>query len=172
MIGDGGYVLTVDSLLANSRTGVSYTFATIQHDDSSLSTGTVVQRDPQRDLVVLQLSGVADHPPADLSFEGLPSLGETVAIVGYSLETVSFPTARLGIVNVRPGTNGAKYLETDAPVGPGSSGSPLVSTQGEILGIIVNRIPLLLGDPLPDHVYAFSMDDIRSTLQGWGILPS
>ena len=171
VIGNGSYVLTVDSLLMNSHTGISYKFVTIQHDDGSLSMGTVVQRDPQRDLAVLQLSGVANYPPADLSFEGLPSLGETVAIVGYSFETISFPTARLGIVNVRPGTNQEKYLETDALVGSGSGGSPLVSTQGEILGIIVNMIPLLLGDPLPNHAYALSMDDVRSTLQGWDILP-
>ena len=98
-------------------------------------------------------------------------MGETVAIVGYSLETVSLPTARLGIVNVRPGTNGEKYLETNALVGPGSGGSPLVSSQGEVLDIIVNVIPLLLGDPLPNHADAFSTDDARSTLQGWDILP-
>ena len=173
VIGDGSYILTTDSVLENSRTGESYDLATVQHDDGFLATGTFVAKDPLRNLAVLRLSGSTSHPPADLGFQGLPAFAETVAIVGYSEGTTDFPPAHLGIVNVRADTDmGVRYLETDAPIGPGSGGSPLVSTQGEILGIIVNTTPLLVGDPLPGHAYALSMDDIRLTLQGWGILPS
>ena len=147
--------------------------ATVQHDDGSPATGTVVQKDALRGLAVLQLSGTANHPPADLSFQGVPSFAAaaTVAIVGYSLGIASVPSAHLGRVNIRPDADGVRYLETDAPVGPGSGGSPLVSWQGELLGIIVNTTSLLVGDPVPGYAYALSMDDIRSTLQGWDILP-
>ena len=171
VIGDGSYVLTVSSLLENSRTGGSYTLVTVQHDDGSLASGNVVAKDPLRDLAVLRLSGNPSHPPVLLAFQGLPGLAETVAIVGYSQGVAGFPSAHLGIVNVRADTQmGVRFLETNALVGPGSGGSPLVSTQGEILGIIVNTTPLLVGDPLPGQAYALSMDDVRSTLQGWGIL--
>ena len=164
-------MLTVRSFLEDSRTGGSNILVTVQHDDGSLSTGTVVEKDPLRDLAVLRLSGSTTHQPADMSFQGLPGFAGAVAIVGYSLGMANFPSVHLGIVNIRPDTDmGVRYLETNAPVGPASGGSPLVSLQGEILGIIVNTTSLLVGDPLPGHAYALSMDDVRLTLQGWDIL--
>ena len=62
-----------------------------------------------------------------------------------------------------------KYIETNAIVGPISGGSPIVSTSGEIMGILVENTPLLLGDPVPKYVYALPMDDVRKAIQDMGI---
>ena len=165
-------MLTVDSLLVDSRTGGSYTLVTVQHDDGSLATGTVVAKDPVRDLAVLSLVGGGTHFPLSLGFQGVPGLAEPVAIVGYSQGVAGFPSAHLGVVNVRADTQmGVRFLETDALVGPGSGGSPVISIQGEPMGIIVNNTPLLVGEPFPGHAYALSMDDVRLAVEEMGVLP-
>ena len=171
VIGDGSYILTTNAVLDNTSAGGSYALATVHHDDGSLAAGIVIGQDPDRDLAVLSLVGGGTHFPLSLGFQGIPGLAETVAIIGYSQGVAGFPSAHLGVVNVRAdtGNTGVRYLETDALVGPGSGGSPVVSLQGEPMGIIVNSTPLLMGELLPGHAYALTMDDVRLAVEEMGV---
>ena len=37
------------------------------------------------------------------------------------------------------------------------------------MGIIVNSTPLLVGEPLPGHAYALTMDDVRLAIEEMGV---
>ena len=163
-VGDGTLVLTVASLL-EGRIGV-----TVHHDDGTSATGFVLARDVQRDLGVIRLQS-KEYTSADTGFQGVPALGENVAAIGYPQEQVGFSSITRGIVtSIRADTEmGTRFIETDAPVRPGNWGGPLISLQGEILGVIVSEMPLLQGEPVESHACVISMDDIRRALEEMGI---
>ena len=163
-IGDGGYVLTTASLV-RGRTLVS-----VRHADGSTVTGTVTARDTLRDLAVVRLRS-GEYSPADLTFQGVPAIGENVGVVGYPQALIGYPTLTRGIVtSIRVDTDeGVRFIETDAPVSEGSTGSPLMSYGGEIFGLVVSTTPLLQGDSTPGHAYALTMEDIRDALEQMGV---
>jgi S1-C subfamily serine protease len=171
VIGDGTYILTVNAALMEARTGGNYRFATITYNDGSVATGSILGKNVSKDLAVLKLLTDATHKPLSIDFQGLPAIAETVAILGYPYATIGFPTAYLGIANVRVDTLdfSVKYIETNVVVGPVSGGSPIVSTSGEVIGLLVENTSLLLGDPVPKYAYALSMDDVRKAIQDMGI---
>jgi S1-C subfamily serine protease len=44
-------------------------------------------------------------------------------------------TVTSGVFSGERGTESARLLQTDAPINPGNSGGPLVTEQGEVVGI-------------------------------------
>jgi len=67
-------------------------------------------------------------------------LGETVTAVGYPLQPVlaATPTLTRGNISSQAGLQGSVgQLQFSAPIQPGSSGGPLVSEAGELLGFAV-----------------------------------
>ena len=166
VVADGRYVLTTASLV------VKHFFVTVRDGDGTSATGTVTARDPLRDLAVIRLQG-AGFPLTDTSFQGVPAVGENVAVVGYLQQVIGFPGLTRGVVtSIRADTDeGVRFIETDAPVSEESTGNPLVSYRGEIFGFVVSTTPLLRGDPVPGHAYALTMDDIRDALAQMGVLP-
>ena len=164
VIADGRHVLTTASLVRDR------TLATVRHENGSSVTATVLASDASRDLAVLSLR-TGQFSPADLTFSGVPAIGENVGVAGYSQALIGFPTLTRGIVtSIRVDTDeGVRFIETDVPVFEGNTGSPLTSYHGELCGFVVNKTPLLRGDPVPGHAYALTMDDVRDVLEALGI---
>jgi S1-C subfamily serine protease len=103
--------------------------------------------DPTRDIAVLQLaSPLAGHPPLQIS-ANLPRQGDAVSAIGAP-RGFSF-TLSNGIVSaIRTGAECAQitpffaasdpkmtWIQTTSPISPGNSGGPLISADGEVLGI-------------------------------------
>ena len=90
--------------------------------------------DPERDLVVLKISGGRS--------QALP-LGNSDAVqVGESVYAVGNPqglegTFSQGIVSSIREVGGDKLLQITAPISPGSSGGPVLSGQGQVIGVSV-----------------------------------
>ena len=166
VVADGRYVLATASLV------VKHIFVTVRDGDGFSATGTVTGRDPLRDLAVIHLQGEG-FPVTDISFQGVPAVGENVAVVGYPQQLVSYPGLTRGVVtSIRADTDkGVRFIETDAPVIEGNTGNVLMSYRGEIFGFVVSTTPLLRGAPTPGHAYALTMDDIRDALEQMGVLP-
>ena len=75
----------------------------------------------------------------DLAFE----LGEPVTSVGYPLPNIltTSPTLTRGNISAQGGVTGsAGQIQFSAPIQPGSSGGPLVSDGGEVLGVTVGTL--------------------------------
>ena len=94
----------------------------------------------QEDLALLQVQDATPFVPAKLGSSAQVEVGDWVLAVGHPFGLGLTVTA--GIVGRRHGVltlaNGQRYtglIQTDAPINEGSSGGPLVNTQGEVVGL-------------------------------------
>jgi S1-C subfamily serine protease len=90
--------------------------------------------DPERDLVILKISGVRSSTLALASSDAV-QVGETVYAVGnpQGLEG----TFSQGIVSSIREVGTDKLLQITAPISPGSSGGPVMNSKGEVIGVSV-----------------------------------
>ena len=94
----------------------------------------IVAKDIEADIVKL----VVNIPDADIAFlelsTNVPSEGEDIVVIGNPLGFES--TVSTGIVSaVRDIPAFGKIIQITAPVSPGSSGSPVINSKGEVIGI-------------------------------------
>lgn len=107
-------------------------------DNGQTTTATVVGRDPTTDLALLRVSGdafVTFQPAAETEM----SPGHLALALGRPGQSVQ---ATLGIVSAlgsawrtRMGGQIDHYLQTDVVMYPGFSGGPLLSVDGQLLGL-------------------------------------
>ena len=138
------------------------------------STGVVQNKDTARDLVLIRLQGRNAYPSADISFEGLPAIGENIVVAGYARQTLDVPSIARGVITSLRGSliSDLRFLETDAWVSVGSFGGPLLSLQGEVMGIVVNSTSLMVGTQLEHHAYAINSAVLREFLEDSGFASS
>jgi len=102
-------------------------------DGSDSDCRKIVALDRMRDLAIF----VPETPPAKalrISDGSGPSEGERVAVIGNPLGLDG--TLSDGIVSAnRTDGNGVNIIQITAPISRGSSGSPVVNSRGEVLGI-------------------------------------
>ena len=128
----------------------------VQRDDKKLS-GRIVASSNLVDLAVLDTgTPVARFLPFRQSFE--LNLGEPVTNVGFPLQKILAPSANLtrGNVSSRGALAGSVgQFQFSAPIQPGSSGGPVVSDGGELLGVTVATLDvrrLIETGALPQNV--------------------
>ena len=102
----------------------------------SLLKAEVVGVDPETDVAVLNVSGT-DYPTLPFGNSDQLRRGEMVFAFGGPMGLENSMT--MGIVSatarqMRPG-DPMIYVQTDAPINPGSSGGPLVNHKGEVVGL-------------------------------------
>jgi S1-C subfamily serine protease len=140
------HVLTNWHVIANATGGVrNATGVDVQFSEGQWRTGTVIGADPTTDLAVVAV----DDPPAyadalSLS-ESPPEPGQEIANVGAPLglsgsispgvvnavnRSLTIPTARGGPTVVHPNA-----IQFDAAAPGGSSGSPMVDCEGNVIGV-------------------------------------
>jgi S1-C subfamily serine protease len=90
--------------------------------------------DANQDIVLLEVSG-AKAPPLKLSQGTDLAVGDVVYAVGNpeGLEG----TFSQGIVSGFRGSGADRLLQITAPISPGSSGGPIINSQGEVVGVAV-----------------------------------
>jgi serine protease Do len=131
-------------ILTNSHVVHGARKVTIQLPDQGSFPGVVVGTDPLTDVAVVRFE---KKPPnlvaARLGDSDKLRIGEWVIAVGSPLGMDQTVTA--GIISgvgetgsrfrFESGERVRKYIQTDAEINPGNSGGPLVSLQGEVLGL-------------------------------------
>jgi S1-C subfamily serine protease len=116
--------------------GVSAVARTI--DGKSYPVLGVLAVDKANDLAVLQIEG-NDFPHVEFSEDGIPNQGTQVAVIGSPLGLEG--SLSEGIVSAIRGSNGQNYwLQITAAISPGSSGSPVLDSNGRVVGVAVAQL--------------------------------
>jgi len=133
---DDRHVVTNDHVIANGEA------ADLQYTNGDWTSTTLVGRDVQSDLAVLEVDHVPEGVTPLSMADERPVVGQQVVAVGnpYGLNgsmstgvvsgvnrTLDHPQQRFSYPNV---------IQTDAAVNPGNSGGPLVDLDGEVVGVI------------------------------------
>lgn len=130
------HVLTNAHVVAGVTTG-PYVFAT----DGRVYQGRVVLYDPQRDLAVIDVPGLTAAP---LQFAQQAADGTNAIVAGYPLNhSLTVTAATVGRSVTAYGPNIYQKVEVHrriypirAQIEPGNSGGPLLSTSGQVYGVV------------------------------------
>lgn len=126
-----GYIITNNHVVADADKII------VKLPDGREFKATLVGADPATDLAVIKIEG-KDLPVAKLGNSDQIDVGESVIAIGnpFGLEQ----TVTAGIVSAKGRsqvglTDYEDFIQTDASINPGNSGGPLISLDGEIIGI-------------------------------------
>jgi S1-C subfamily serine protease len=133
----GYYVLTNNHVVAQARPeqiGINLA-------DGRLLRPVQAWADPETDVALLRVEGVAELPTAMLGNSDQVRVGQWVLAIGNPFGLTQ--TVTHGIISARErgqislgSTIRIKdFLQTDAAINPGSSGGPLVNLEGEVIGL-------------------------------------
>jgi S1-C subfamily serine protease len=142
-VGTGVVILDKGTILTNLHVVLSASRVRVVFADGLESEATVTGIRPEHDLAVLQAQTIPD----DLSAATMRStadlaLGDQVVAVGFPFGIGPSVTAGVvsGLQREFRSPEGKRLLtnliQFDAAVNPGSSGGPLVTAEGEVVGIV------------------------------------
>jgi S1-C subfamily serine protease len=149
VIVDTGIILTNLHVVAGgNRLGVVF------HDGTE-SEATVIGVQPENDLAIIQAKTLPDDlQPATLRGTGDLALGDEVVAVGFPFGIGPSVTSGVvsGLRRVHKSKDGThdmvNLIQFDAAANPGSSGGPLVTADGEVVGIVTAIL-----NPTEQHVF-------------------
>jgi S1-C subfamily serine protease len=153
----GSGVVIVDSgiILTNLHVVAGGDRLSVVFYDGTESEATVIGVQPENDLAVIQAKTLPDDlQPATLRGTGDLALGDEVVAVGFPFGIG--PSVTSGVVSglrrvhrSRDGTHDlVNLIQFDAAANPGSSGGPLVTADGEVVGIVTAIL-----NPTEQHVF-------------------
>jgi S1-C subfamily serine protease len=138
IVRSNGFILTSLHVVENANS------VTVTLQDGRSFEGTVVARDRFSDLALVKVSA-RDLPVADFGNADQVRLGDWVIAIGNQFGLGHTVTQGIisGIGREAKGfeksfgarTGAVRFLQTDAPINPGSSGGPLLNLKGEVIGI-------------------------------------
>mgnify|MGYP005816865443 CR=1 FL=1 len=142
-VGTGVVIVESGIILTNLHVAVGAEKIEVTFADGSQSDAKLVSTQPEHDLAVLKARAVPDDlKPATLRSTGDLAPGDQVVAVGFPFGIG--PSVSAGIVSglqreFRSG-DGKRVLtnliQFDAAANPGNSGGPLVTMDGEVVGIV------------------------------------
>ena len=105
-------------------------------EDTHTYDASVVGFNAVRDLAVVSIC-CGSFTALTLGDASALEVGDEVVAIGYALGIEGPATVTRGIISAVRFSSGldAEVIQTDAPINPGNSGGPLLSLDGEVLGI-------------------------------------
>jgi S1-C subfamily serine protease len=156
MEGIGSGVVIVDSgiILTNLHVVSGAGRIQVEFEDGFETEAIVVGARPEHDLAVLKAEKIPDDlPAATLRSTSDLAVGDEVIAVGFPFGIG--PSVSAGVVSglrrqyrSRSGEALANLIQFDAAVNPGNSGGPLVTADGEVVGIVTAIL-----NPTEQHVF-------------------
>jgi serine peptidase DegS len=181
-LGSGVIVDTQGHIVTNHHVIANADAIRVQLADGRTADATIVGRDPDTDLAVLQI-GLKDLPVMPMGRSDLLNVGDVVLAIGDPLglsHTVTHgivsATSRqqLGLATLED------FIQTDAAINFGNSGGALIDTRGELVGINTAVLAKNLGVEgigfaIPVNMVRGVLSDIIAhgrVVRGWiGIVP-
>lgn len=152
-----GFIISEDGLIVTNNHVVSEGKKIIVRllDDKHEYQAKLVGQDLMTDLALIKIEPKAKLKTVRLGDSDVIEVGEWVLAIGNQFQlgqtvTAGIISAKSRRVNSNPGRPYDQFIQTDAPINPGSSGGPLFSTSGEVIGINTaifspGRVPQLGG---------------------------
>lgn len=136
-INDGGYILTNQHVIANSKK------ITIYFADKTTASASLVWQDSSVDLAVIKSS--TNMPYLECETSNV-QVGHDVLAIGTPLSLAFQHTVTKGIVSaldrtleIQNSDGSITYMQNliqhDASINPGNSGGPLINSSGKVIGI-------------------------------------
>ena len=149
VIVDNGTILTNLHVVAGSKR------LTVEFFDGLVSEAKVIALQPENDLAVIKAATLPDDlAPATLRSTTDLAPGDHVVAVGFPFGIGPSATAGIisGLKREYRSREGKRILtnliQFDAAVNPGNSGGPLVTAEGEVVGIVTGIL-----NPTPQNVF-------------------
>jgi serine protease Do len=135
-MGSGVIIDPSGIVLTNEHVVDGATKVVVKLHDGREFEATDIKRDAGSDLAILRIKGAGTLTAAKLGNSNDVQVGDWVLALGgpFGLEG----TVTAGIISATDrsmASTRAKFLQTDAAINPGNSGGPLVSLDGEVVGI-------------------------------------
>jgi serine protease Do len=131
LVSPDGYILTNNHVVRDA-TSIKVLLA-----DRRTFTGKVVGADPQTGLAVVKIEG-KDLPTASLGDSSTLHVGDIVMAFGNPFG-LNFTLTRGAVSALNVSQGGIEdiqdFIQTDAPINPGTSGGALVNVDGQVVGI-------------------------------------
>ena len=141
-----GFIVSTDGMIMTNKHVVADTQAdyTVLLNDGSKKPAKILARDPMQDVAVLKIEAV-NLPVVKLGDSSSVKIGQTAIAIGNALGEFR-NTVSVGVVSglhrsivANGAASGPESLEeliqTDAAINPGNSGGPLLTLNGEVIGI-------------------------------------
>ena len=142
-VGSGVVVVETGLILTNLHVVAGADSVKVVFADGLVSDAVVVQAQPEQDLAVLQAKTLPDDlVPATLKSTADVRPGDVVVAAGFPFGIGPSVTAGVvsGLKREFRSPEGQRMLtnliQFDAAVNPGSSGGPLMTPEGEVIGIV------------------------------------
>lgn len=142
-VGTGVVIVDTGLILTNMHVAIAAKQLKVEFADGSVSSASIVGLQPEHDLAVLQAKVVPDDlQPAVLRSTADLRPGDQVVAVGFPFGIG--PSASAGVISGLKrefrSPKGERILtnliQFDAAANPGNSGGPLVTLDGEVVGIV------------------------------------
>ena len=115
----------------------------------------IAASDAENDVVILSANLPVDSIRTLKMTPSLPQVGDKIVVIGTPYHPQLAQTITDGLVSaIRPLAGGKRLIQISAPISPGSSGSPVMNTKGEVVGIAtrVHRQASHIGIAVPGEI--------------------
>ena len=116
---------------------------------------------PEFDLALLRVDTPGGQSILPLGTATTARVGQEVIAIGFALGLLENTVTR-GIISGIRTAGPATFVQTDAAINPGNSGSPLLDRNGRVIGITT----LKFGDSAESLGFAIAVDHLKPLLYG------
>ncbi len=142
-----GFVVSSDGIIATSAhvvAGATEVKVRLQSGEEYALEG-ILSVDEVRDIVLLRITA-SDLPTVSLGDSDSTRVGQRLLAFGAPLGLEA--TVADGLLSGIRVEEGVRWFQISTPVSPGSSGGPVTTEDGRVIGIVVAGIPLFLAQNL------------------------
>ena len=155
VIDPNGLILTNNHVISDAEE------ITVYVEGGNSYSGTVEARDLVRDLAVVKIEAT-DLPYLEIGDLSRAGLGQQVVVLGYPLgaDNVAVTSGLVSAIEYDSGRN-ITWVQTDSAINPGNSGGPLLSLQGQVIGVVSVK---LVGFGIEGVGFAISANTVNTYL--------
>ena len=141
-VGHGsGFITSSDGMIitaAHVIEGVTAAVVRLQNGEE-LNVEGVIAIDGEKDFAIVRVAGF-DLPTLPLGNADDLSIGQRVLVIGAPIDAALAGTVSDGLVAADRLIAGTRTLQISAPTSPGNSGGPVLTEEGQVIGLVVAGI--------------------------------